>query len=297
MVRKIKRPDVLRIIALLVYFLIIIYLWLFIFMPKTIPSYLTVFIPSHKKNVLVMGVDYSYDTRHQVISSGRRTDTIILVQLNPLTNKINIVNIPRDSLANIPGYGMNKINFAFARGGEELAKQAVANLLDINVDDAVTINLQGVIKLVDSMGGIKIYVEKDMYYKDSWGHLNINLKKGMQKLSGEQVQGYIRFRHDALGDIGRVDRQKKFIKTLFGKLASPLTLVRLPLVIPALKETVKTDLSFLEILKIANFARMIKPSEIGIYTLPGNFSSEKELFGYWITDPQRIRQLKDQLKL
>lgn len=285
-----------RILALLCVLTVIVYTWFFIFIPRSVPTWLAAFIPSGKLNILVMGVDYSYDNHNRVSRNGR-SDTLALVQFDPFKNGINIISIPRDSYVDIPGYGKDKINSAFAKGHQELARKTVSSLLGIDIDGYMIINLQGLIDLVDRLGGLKIYVEKDMSYKDSWGHLNIDLKKGLQKLNGDQAQGFIRFRHDALGDITRVQRQQSFLKVLFRKMASPAGLVRLPWVIPALHSAVETDIPVSELAKIANFARMLPPEKITTCTLPGNFSGPDSPVSYWLLDDADIRDLVRSLRL
>ncbi len=256
--RRTKRLDVLRLLALIFCLLFIIYAWLFIFLPKAIPKFTRLMTPNNKINILLLGLDYSYSDRHQVVDSSR-SDTIMLAQIDPVEGKINLISIPRDTLVEIPGYGNDKINAAFAYGHQDLTKKTVSQLLGIHIDKYVLINPAGIVSLVDSLGGLKMYVEKDMYYNDNWGRLNINLKKGPQKLNGRQVQGYIRFRHDALGDISRVERQQEFLKALFKKIASPAALVRLPWIMGALREVIVTDIRVKDLLVIANFARMINP--------------------------------------
>ncbi|MFA5103816.1 MAG: LCP family protein [Candidatus Margulisiibacteriota bacterium] len=296
MAKKLKRPDVLRIIALLVYFLLLIYLWIFIFIPKALPLYLTVFIPDHKMNLLIMGVDHDYDKHSQRMTASRRADTLILAHIDPFNKRIELISIPRDSMAEIPGRGEHKVNAAYGFGGEKLAMDVVSKMIDVHIDHFVSVDLRGLIDLVDSVGGIKIFVEKDMHYVDVPADLNINLKKGLQKLSGKEAEEYVRFRGDALADIGRTDRQKKFIKALSLRLASPAALVRLPFSITAIKRSVSSDMSFWQMIRIANLARMARPSDIGQHTIPGDFG-QGNLYGYWIVDEQRISELKQKLRL
>lgn len=296
MARKLKRPDLLRIIALLVYSLLIVYLWTFIFIPKVLPSYLTIFMPDRKMNLLIIGVDHDYDEHSKRMVASRRADTLILAHIDPFSERIELISIPRDSFVEIPGRGQHKVNTAYGFGGERLTMDVVSKMLDVRIDHFLSVDLQGLISLVDSVGGIKIFVEKDMYHVDIPANLNINLKKGMQKLSGKQAEGYVRFRGDALADIGRVDRQKKFIKALSSRLASPAALVRLPFSITAIKNSVSSDLSFWQMMRLANLARMAKPADIGQYTVPGDFGQEDQ-YGYWVVDEQRVSELKQKLRL
>ncbi len=264
-------------------------------MPKILPSYLTIFLPDREMNVLIIGADHDYDEHSKRMAHGR-ADTLILMHIDPFRESIDLISIPRDSMAEIPGRGRHKINSAYGFGGEQLAMDTVSELLDVRIDHYISVNLDGLITLVDSVGGIKIDVEKDMHHVDIPANLNINLKKGLQRLSGKQAEGYIRFRSDSLADIARVDRQKKFIKALSSRLASPGALVRLPFSVKAIQSSVSSDLGFWQLMRIANLSRMAKPSDIAQYTVPGDFG-QGDLYGYWIVNEQKFSKLKRELRL
>lgn len=296
MAKKFRRPDILRITALSVYFLLLVYLWIFVFIPKALPPYLAVFMPDHNMNILIMGVDHDYDAHSKRMIESTRADTLILAHIDPFKKRIELISIPRDSMVEIPGRGQHKINAAYGLGGEKLVIDVVSKMIDAHIDHFVSVDLKGLIDLVDSIGGIKIFVEKDMRHVDIPANLNIDLKKGMQRLSGRQAEGYIRFRGDAMADIGRVDRQKNFIKALSSRLASPAALVRLPFSMTAIRSSVSSDMSFWQMMRIANLARMANSSDIGQHTIPGDFG-QGVLYGYWIVDEQRTSDLKQNLRL
>jgi len=100
--------------------------------------------------------------------------------------------------------------------------KTVEKLLGVSIDHHVKLGADSFTHLIDAVGGIEIDVEKDMKYTDSWAGFTVDLKKGRQHLNGKQATGYIRFRHDALGDIGRVERQHKVFMTLVRQLRQPL---------------------------------------------------------------------------
>ncbi|MCX5749547.1 MAG: LCP family protein [Candidatus Saganbacteria bacterium] len=285
--RKKQQIDLLRIIALLLIFLMMIYAWLFIFMPRSIPHALMLFVPGSKLNIILIGKDHSYDEFHNMVKNSR-SDTLILAQINPFINKITLVSIPRDSFVDIPGYGSRKINEAYLNGKEDLVKTTVKQLIGIDIHGYMTVDTKGFVSVVDSLGGLVFYVEKNMRYDDNWGGLHIDLKKGKQRLSGKQLEGYVRFRHDSEGDIARVRRQQASLKQIFKKLSSPAALVRLPWIIPSVKASIETDISFTGLLRIANFARSIEPSDIRIFTLPGHI---KDGDPHWYIDPEMTRGL------
>lgn len=287
MQRKKRHADFLRILALIIVFMLIIYIWLFIFMPRGIPSSLMLMVPESKLNLLIIGKDYSYDELHNVIKKNR-SDTLILAQVNPYIGKITLISVPRDSFVEIPGKGFHKINEAYWHGKEDLVKKTASNIFGINITGYMTIDPKGLVKLVDSLGGVTFYVEKNMKYDDSWGGLHIDLKKGKQKLSGKAFEGYVRFRHDSEGDVARVKRQQTALKQILKKLSSPIAIVRLPWMVPAIKTSLDTDISFPDLLRIANFTRTLSPSDIRTFTLPG---SVKYGDPHWYIDPAQIQSL------
>lgn len=287
---KTSNADLLRIMTLLLFVILIIYSFLYVFIPKSIPTCLYIGTPSRKINLLIIGLDYSYDEKHN-IAHENRSDTMMLCHIDPLSNKISILSIPRDSKVEIPGHEINKINSAYAFGKINLAKETVSKYLGITIDNYLIMEPSGLINLIDAIGGLKINIENDMYYKDNWGHLYINLKKGIHKLNGKEVQGYVRFRHDALGDISRIKRQQYFLNALFKKLASPIVLIRSPLIISSAKKTFQTDLSFKDIIMIGNLFRLSKNKNIIYNTLPGNFSTDPNYSGFWIPDEEKKKQL------
>jgi len=191
---------------------------------------------THRVNILVIGTDVTFGNRRQILPIAR-ADSLLLASFDPATDKINALSIPRDTRAAIPGVGVTKINAAYAFGGPGLTIRTVEDLLGVKVDFYIKLGPKSFAKLVDAIGGVEIDVEKDMKYTDNWASLRINLKKGRQVLNGTQAEGYIRFRHDALGDIGRVERQQKILMALFHKLKNPTMVMRTPQLIGPSRRT------------------------------------------------------------
>jgi LCP family protein required for cell wall assembly len=287
-----KRLDLLRILALLFLIFSVIYFNLTLFSPKSIPYFLR-FAPLPKNmNVLVMGLDIAYNKEnHRALSEVGHTDAMILVNINTSSFKVNMLSIPRDTLVEIPGYGWQKINSAFYLGGPNLAMETAEKFLGVTVNHYVTLNPKALIKLIDLMGGIKIYVDKDMYYVDNWGGLKINLKKGLQKLNGEQAHGYIRFRQDPLGDVTRVQRQQGFMQTVLRRLATPTMLAKAPWVLAIAAENIKTDLSLKDILLSLNFARGLRKEDVNMSIVPGSFAVGEMNASIWSPDQEALRDI------
>ncbi|MFH1709697.1 MAG: LCP family protein [bacterium] len=287
-----KRMDLLRLLALIILLLSIIYFYLDLFSPKTLPYYARFWPLPKNTNILIMGLDTAYDKeKHVPLSELGHTDTMILVNINTSSFKVNLLSIPRDTLVEIPGYGWQKVNSAYYLGGSSLARETVEKFLGVPINHYISLNLEGLIKLIDLIGGIKIYVDKDMYYVDNWGGLKINLKKGWQNLNGEQATGFIRYRQDPLGDVSRVQRQQEFLQTMLRRLATPGVLAKAPWVLAIAAENIKTDLSLKDILYSLNFARGLRKEDINMSMVPGSFSVGEDNASLWAPDQEALRDI------
>ncbi|MBQ9388819.1 MAG: LCP family protein [Synergistaceae bacterium] len=226
-------------------------------------------------NVLIVGLDN--------VEGGSRTDAIALAIFDAENRALRIASIPRDSRVYIPGRSWDKINHAYVYGGINLLRESLVNLTGMPVDYFVKINYKSFPRIVDILGGIDIYVEKRMHYNDYSGKLFINIPAGQQHMDGKTALGYVRFRHDPLGDIGRVRRQQKFIDTMMKKLKTPSIIPRIPAIVNELFDAIDTDLAPLEALKLVQFANSIPPDRIKMFMAPGRTGSSKNI-SYWILD-------------
>ncbi len=213
-------------------------------------------------NILILGIDDTEDVQ--------RSDTIMVAHLDWEHNRIGILSIPRDTRMHVPSLGFTKINHAYAKGKEELAKKAVSQLLSIPIKYSITLRLKSVEKIVDQLGGIKLNISKNMYYADQSGDLFINFKAGKQVLNGKQAAEYLRFRKDNKADIGRIGRQQFFMKAVFEQVSHSLQLFEIPVLIRQLSQNFTTDLSIREMIGLAiQFKEAYKGGTIETGTLPG----------------------------
>ena len=197
-----------------------------------------------KATIMIMGVDERSDDIG-------RSDTLMVATIDPVKNETSLLSIPRDTRVAIPRNGYDKINAAYAYGGEKLTQRTVEDFLGIRIDHYVIINIHAFQKIVDAIGGIDINVEKRMYYEDPWdddGGLIIDLRPGMQHMDGKTAVTYVRYR-DEDGDIGRVKRQQKFMRACVDAVTTPAILPRLPGIISSVIDSVKTDLSVRQMLE------------------------------------------------
>lgn len=270
-----RKIDSIRLSASIVIIFAIVYFYLNLFSPSRIPRFLRVGTLRKPITLLILGTDITYDavSRKPIPGLEGRTDSILLAHVDPIRYKIKILSIPRDTYANIPGYGHQKINAAHAYGGINLTKQTISDLTNTKIDYYLEFNPSFIKKLVDLLGGVSLYVEKDMSYVDHAQNLNINLKQGWQKLSGKQAHGYIRFRYDAEGDWGRMRRQQQFLKALSQALVKPTNIAKLPFTIFSVLKEVKTDLPLPYAIRLANSVRMLTAKDIKTDTSTGEETS------------------------
>src|SRR3989339_482617 len=264
---KKQKIDRLRLLAIFILMLGIVYFYINLFFPFAIPFFIKTGTFDRPLNMLIVGTDVTFiaETKKVDLRVNGRSDSIMLLHFDPIKNRINAISIPRDSFVQIPGYGYNKINASFALGGIDLTKQTI--------EKHILINTKGIEKLVDLLGGVWVDVEKDLYYVDHAQDLNINLKKGYQKLSGKQANGYTRFRHDAMGDIGRMLRQQQFTKALIKNLVNPVSIIKAPFIIDVIVNNIKSDLSLKEFILLANSIRAMPSENIRTQTIPADPAS------------------------
>lgn len=255
-------------------------------------------------NILVLGVkvltsdleeppaeDLGY---HALVNSFQGlADTMLLLRFDPATGKLAALSIPRDTQAYIEGHGRRKINEANYYGGPSLAAETVSNLLDgVTIDRYVRINIQGVEKLIDALGGVKVYVPKDMKYSDDSQHLYINLKEGEQRLDGAKAVQFLRFRYDEYGDISRVQRQQMFMRALVEQSLKPQTLLKIPDIMSVIQSYVDTNLTLEELVALGGFAAKTKRADVQMLMLPGGFSGDgRTEVSYWLPSQTGIQTM------
>lgn len=175
-----------------------------------------------------------------------RSDSMMVVTLNPQKGTSTIVSLDRDILAKIVGHSSNdKLNSAYAYGGTKMAMNTIENLLDIPLDHYVTINMKGLKQLVNAVGGITVNNKYDFELD------GVTLEKGKQTLNGKQALAYARMRYqDPLGDVGRQKRQREVVTKILKKVMSINGVSNYRKILKAVEDNAKTDLSWDEMLDI-----------------------------------------------
>ncbi len=248
-------------------------------------------------NVLVMGIDRVAGAKlgTEEMFSGN-SDSILLLHIDPKQSGVNLLSIPRDTQVEIPNLGLTKINQANPSGGPALVNKVISdNFAGVPIDRYVRFSTDAFRELINQVGGVEVNVPRDMIYQDNTQKLSINLKQGPQLLDGDKAEQFARFRNDAFGDIGRVQRQQILLKALREKLDSPLVIPRIPGIIQAMQPYIDTNLTFEEILALFNYGVDLDHKAIKMVLLPGRFSGVMEFkASYWIMDTDaRDRIMKE----
>jgi polyisoprenyl-teichoic acid--peptidoglycan teichoic acid transferase len=247
---------------------------------------------NHRINVLLLGLD---DGDPDNPGSPQRSDTMIVASINPEDKTVNLLSIPRDSKTSIPGrQGYDKITEAFFYGGPNLSVRTVETYWGIPIDYYVVLNWNAFIKTVDILGGVDIDVEHDMNYDDPYENLHIHLAKGYQHLNGEKAGEYVRFRHDELGDIGRVKRQQHFLSALTSEMLQTKSILKLPSLIITLSKYIHSDMDVTTMVKLANIIKDMKPNGLHTEIIPGDFATIDDL-SYWVPDMDKTHKLVESL--
>lgn len=194
-------------------------------------------------NILMMGID-SVEGTH-------RSDTIFVLGVNPSKKKVTMLSIPRDTRVLVENKA-RKINEILPRYGESTLRSVIEDLLKIKINKKAEVGFESFISVIDTIGGVDINIEKAMNYDDNHGNLHIHFKPGMNHLDGQQALNYVRFRKDAMADLGRIKRQQYFVKAVITKMINPATIVRLPSIIENIFQYMDTDFTVSELLTICS---------------------------------------------
>ncbi len=191
--------------------------------------------------ILLMGSD------RREGQTNSRSDTLMVAFADTNTKTVRLVSIPRDTYVTIPTSGeRTKVNHAYAYGGVDLTKQTLASNFGIEVDYYMDIDFQGFIDVIDALGGVTIDVPKRMYYPAE----GIDLEPGLQKLDGSESLQFVRFRKDAMGDLGRIERQQDFMVAMEDQLMQMGNVLKIPNLSQAIMDNVVTDLTGAQIIKL-----------------------------------------------
>jgi polyisoprenyl-teichoic acid--peptidoglycan teichoic acid transferase len=263
-------------------------------------------------NVLIIGLDY----RDWVAGEGApRSDTMIVLTIDPLTKTGGILSIPRDLWVNIPGFGYSRINTAYSSGegaqlpggGPELARKTAEQLLGVPIQYYAQVDFYTFVEFIDLIGGIDIYNDENLRL-DPVGQGKDKIRItccGMRHLNGERALAYARFRKDKEGDIARANRQQKVILAIRDKVLSP---ENFPLLVGQAQQFyekfsagIRTNMPFDTALRLGVLAKDIPVESIkhGVIDYSMVALAETQLGGERAAVmkplPDKIRELRDQV--
>ncbi|WP_077306190.1 LCP family glycopolymer transferase [Terribacillus halophilus] len=188
-------------------------------------------------NILLLGID------EREFDSGR-SDALLLMSLDPTTESLDLVSIPRDTRTEIVGHHtIDKINHAYAFGGVDMSVETVEQLFNTDIDYFVEINMEGLADLVDAVGGVTVNNDLD-WYDEGFYKKDYHYKKGQINLDGDQALGYTRMRHlDPDGDFGRNGRQRQVIEAIINKGANIKSVSKIDDLLDVLGKNVQTNIN------------------------------------------------------
>jgi len=219
-------------------------------------------LPAGPRTILVLGTDARSDDD---VETGSRTDTMIIMRADPDKNMVSMLSIPRDTWVDVPGKWSMKINGAYVYGLGPLAVETVEQVSNVDIDYYMVVDWTAFRQFIDTIGPLHICVPNDLYDPIH----EFRLEEGCQDLNGFESLQYVRFRYDARGDLGRIERQQDFVKQMAGQVSSLGLITKLPKLMNIVKDNVITDMPGSELLALGNLLRQIPQDKIETYEAPG----------------------------
>ena len=237
------------------------------------------------------------------------SDTIIACSYNPRTQNVSMLSIPRDTYVANGNYkysAYNKINSLYSGGKTpEKTVQAVNEITGLDINYYILVDTEALVKLVNLIGGVYFDVPTDMNYDDDGQDLHIHLTKGYQKLTGEQVEQVVRFRHNNDGtsyppeygdeDYGRMKTQRNIIIEIAKQTIKLKNITEIKNILNIMKEDVKTNVNFNSIIDYVPYAVKVDMSTIKTLQLPGVSENRGGYGWFFYHDEEETEKLVDEL--
>lgn len=241
--------------------------------------------------VALFGVDS--DAKRDAEGGGQRSDTVMVLSINPQKKTTEIVSIPRDTQAEIVGKGTTeKINHAYAYGGPDMAVKSVENLLNVPIDHYATIDMDGMQDMIDTVGGINVTSNASFSYD------GYQFSEGVQShMDGEEAMAFIRSRKEegAGGDFGRQERQQLVIQGLANKLTSISSVTHFNSLMNHVEDNVKTDLTVGELNKIRSNYNDAN-EQVNRHQLDGQGGIQDDGLYYFIPSESSLSEIEESIK-
>ncbi|OIS56924.1 LCP family protein [Staphylococcus equorum] len=245
-------------------------------------------------SIVLFGIDDD-EVRKQG-NGGQRSDSIVLLSINPEDKKTEMISVPRDTHAEIVGKDTEeKINHAYAYGGPDMAVKSVEKVMNVPIDHYASINMDGVSTLIDEINGVDVVSNNDFKVRD------YVFEKGKKHhMNGDEALAFMRSRKEAGagGDEGRQARQQLVIEAVAKKSLKPSSIPKINTIFDAVEDNIMTDLSLTELNEIRSDYQSAQET-VNRHTLKGeNTMGDDGLYYFYPGDNEKIiKDYKDNLKL
>lgn len=233
-------------------------------------------------NILLMGIDAREDDKG-------RSDALMVLSLDPESDRMQLVSIPRDTRTTIVGKGIeDKINHSYAYDGADMTVATVENLLGLELDYYVSMNMDGLEDLVDEVGPITVQNEI------AWSGDKYDFEKGPVNMDGDKTMEFVRMRkQDPSGDFGRTKRQRQVIEAIVDRGASVGSIPKIDSVLDILGNNMATNMDFADMKKIfSGYRDTRKNSET--YMIEGSGTTIDGVYYYMVSD-EEIEKVHDMI--
>jgi LCP family protein required for cell wall assembly len=277
--------------------------------PPPVPTHeVTEAKPGKPQTIMILGSDRRFADikknnpllKH---SNPARSDTILLVRMDPKQEATAVLSIPRDLKVLIPGYGINKINAAYSLGGADLTAKTIKSLFgeDFKINHIINVNFGGFREVVDELGCVYADVDRRYYHSNlglpvSAHYAEIDIKPGYQQLCGQRALDYVRFRH-ADSDIVRAARQQDFLRSAKDQLSSSSLIDDRSRLIKIMQRSTQTDASLRTVkgvLKLAKLAIFSAGHPVAQIKFPPVYSGDAETGEYVEASADTLLKLRDE---
>ena len=240
-------------------------------------------------NILLLGSD------HRPTDSDKygRSDTLMLIHVDAQANYVSVLSLPRDLRVDMGDYGYQKINAAYANGGDALSMTVVQGLTGLKINHYLNVNFDAFRAITTALGGIYVDVDRRYFYSGP-DFERVDVQPGYQRLAGDQALQYVRFRHDDNNDFGRIDRQQRFLRAAKEQALNWSLATKIPSVVSLLAQHVTTDLSTLDALSLSWWGVKLGMGQVKQVKLS---TSDQYIGGvaYVIASPEAVQAAVDDL--
>jgi len=221
--------------------------------------------------MLILGVD------KQGADGDSRSDTMLLARIDPAKKKVWLLSLPRDTRADIPGYGIGKLNKAYQEGGAALTIDTVEKLLDVRINHYMEVSVPGFRRIVAILGGVWVNVDQEINDpKAAWSRAkpsDYHIQAGYQKLTPEQALVFVRSRDFTDADFTRMRHQQEFFRAVMTQSMQVGNIFKLPSIVREVAHFTKTDFTGTQLVRLALVLKGMDDANLQTATMAGEWRS------------------------